>query len=440
MIGLSGGPDSVCLFHVLKSLEEELDICLYAVHVNHKFRPGAAEEDQGYVEKLCQSQGVPCRVVVRDCAKLAQEQGMSSEEAGRKVRYQAFEEMCRSLADRGIAREAIKIAVAQNADDQAETVLLRLLRGTGPDGLAGMAYLRREGDFAVIRPLLDMKRQQIEAYCREHKLDPRIDQTNLQSIYTRNKVRLQLIPYLKEHFNSSVDSALVRLSKIAAEDKEYLWKITEQSYKELMIEPGILNLAGLQSLEKAIRRRVMLNAFEEAGLEQDITARHLEAADQLLMEGGTSKSLDFPGGCKMTIGYGCVSFRKEIDQTAARAKTRLKMRLAAAEEEFPPGAAVFDWEKICEGHGASPQVQLRTRLPGDYIGLKLGRKKIQDFFVDKKVPKEERDRVPLAAIGSEILWMVADGRTNLKAHRYSEKYKVDQATKVVLLLEIICEI
>lgn len=430
----------MCLFHVLKSLEKELGFHLYAVHVNHKFRPGAAEEDQRYVEELCRREGVPCRVVVRDCAKLAHELGMSSEEAGRKVRYEAFQEEGRSLADRRIPAESIKIAVAQNADDQAETVLLRLLRGTGPDGLAGMAYLRREGAFSVIRPLLDVKRQEIEAYCREHELEPKIDRTNLQPIYTRNKVRLQLIPYLKEHFNRSIDDALVRLSKIAAEDKEYLWKITEQSYTKLMIEPGVLELDGLRGLETAIRRRVILKAFEEAGLDQDITARHLEAADQLLMEGGTSKSLDFPCGYKMAMGYGSVSFGKETPKSAEGPKLRLDLRIAGREEAFPQGAAVFDWEKICRKHGPSPSIQLRTRQPHDYIGLKNGSKKIQDFLIDQKVPREERDRVPLAAAGSEILWIIADGQTNLKAHRYSEKYKLDQATKVVLLLEIICEI
>ncbi|MCQ4636168.1 tRNA lysidine(34) synthetase TilS [Anaerovorax odorimutans] len=445
VIGLSGGPDSVCLFHVLKTLSAELGFSLYAVHVNHKFRPGAAEEDQAYVEELCGREGIPCETVVRDCLQLAGELGMTGEEAGRKVRYEAFDKMGQKLVQSGIPAEKIKIAVAQNANDQAETVLLRLLRGTGPDGLAGMAYLRREGDFAIIRPLLDVKRQEIETYCHDHKLNPRIDETNLQPIYTRNKVRLQLIPYLEEHFNGNIEGALVRLAKIAGEDKEYLWKITQQSYKEIMIKPGVLELEGLKGLDAAIRHRVLRKAFADCGLDQDITERHLAAADQLLLGGETSKTLDFPGGYRMTIGYDEVRFYKEpaaaneTDSWQETGALGLRTEVVRAGRALPPGAAAFDWEKICMAHGEAPGIELRKRRPGDYIRLKNGRKKLQDFFVDRKVPKEDRESVPLAAIGSEILWIIADGKTDFKSHRYSEKYKLDSSTKMVLVLEIICE-
>lgn len=440
MIGLSGGPDSVCLFHVLKALRGEMDFSLYAVHVNHRFRPGAAEEDQAFVERLCKREGVPCKIVVRDCPKIAAQLGLSGEEAGRKVRYEAFSEMAAELRSGGIPMDQIKVAVAQNADDQAETVLMRLLRGTGPDGLAGIAYLRKEKGLAIIRPLLDVWRDEIEDYCKAEELTPRIDHTNLEPVYTRNKVRLLLIPYLREHFNENISQALIRLAGIAAEDKEFLWKITEQTYKELMITSGSLRLAGLAELDAAIRHRVILKAFGEAGLEEDITAAHLEAADRLVLAGKTGKTLDFPAGFRMTIDYGQVRFYRQAEQQAERKKRKLSARVVEKQAGYPFGSAVFDWEKICAEHGKEAQVCLRSRGPGDYIRLKNGSKKLQDFFVDKKIPRGEREQVPVAAIGKEILWILADGSTSLAAHRYSEKYKLDEATKMVLVLEILCDI
>ena len=221
--GLSGGPDSVCLFHVLLSLQEELDLKLYPVHINHKFRPGAAERDQDYVENLCAEHGLRCTTVVRDCGRLAAELGMTDEEAGRKVRYDAFRSVAEEIAagrdgESPVSPEHIKIAVAQNANDQAETILFRLLRGTGPDGLAGIAYSRSEGRFRVIRPVLDITRSEIESYCRDNRLDPVIDHTNSETVYARNRIRLELLPLLERDYNPGIMSALVRLGRIAADD------------------------------------------------------------------------------------------------------------------------------------------------------------------------------------------------------------------------------
>lgn len=443
IIGLSGGPDSVCLFHVLKTLRDELDTALYAVHVNHKFRPGAAEDDQAYVEKLCEESGIACIPFVYDCGAIARELGMSSEEAGRKVRYESFVKVARSLEQNGVAPEKIKIAVAQNAEDQAETVMLRLLRGSGPDGLAGMSYSRKEGAYQVIRPLLSIRREEIENYCREEGLGPRIDQTNSQPIYTRNKIRLELLPYLAKTFNPNITEVLIRLSKIAAEDKEYLWQEAEKEYQRLQRTDGQLDLEGMQRLQRPIRRRVIMKALETAGLTQDITASHLEAADKLMKSGTSSASMDFPKNYGMRIQYGGVRFYQKEEKGKSRMPgARLKIEiieLGDKQTAYPKDAAVFDYDKICREY-ETQEIHLRGRQAGDYLGLKDGRKKLQDFFVDQKVPREERDEILLAAIGSEVLWVIAPENGPLKRHRYSEKYKVDQGTKRVLTLEVICEI
>lgn len=443
IIGLSGGPDSVCLFHVLKRLRQEMNIALYAVHVNHRLRPGAAEEDQAYVEALCQESGIACVPFTYDCEALAKELGVSSEEAGRKARYASFRKVAHSLKQNGVDSKHIKIAVAQNAEDQAETVLLRLLRGSGPDGLAGIAYSRKEEGYQVIRPLLDVRRAEIEAYCQAEKLEPRVDHTNKQPIYTRNKIRLQLLPYLQEAFNPNITEALIRLSKIAAEDKAYLWQTAEEEYQRLLRPDGQLDLEGARRLKRPIRRRVMMKALEVAGLNQDVTASHLEAADNLIESKTDVASLDFPKNYAMRIQYGSLRFyKKETDGKRELPGARLRVQIVELEADnrtYPKNTAVFDYDKICQQHELR-EIHLRGRRAGDYLCLKNGRKKLQDFFVDQKIPKQERDGVLLAAIGSEVLWVVATEGGPLKRHRYSEKYKVDQETKKALTLEIICEI
>lgn len=449
----------MCLFHVLKGLQEELGFSLRAVHVNHKFRPGEAERDQQYVEELCRKSGVPCSSFTYDCASMAKELGLTAEEAGRRARYEAFGRMAGRLARQGIPEERIKVAVAQNADDQAETILLRLLRGTGPDGLAGMSYLRMEGRLPIIRPLLDTWRRDIEAYCREQRLEPRTDHTNLQPIYTRNKIRLELLPYLRREFNPNIAEGLIRLGRIAGEDKSYFHSCAAEAYEKLLTPSGGLQLSGLRELELPVRRRVVMRALKKAGLSRDLGAVHLADADRILEEGRTSAALDFPGGYGMVIRYGEVFFfRKEAEHLEGRSRERmpqLRVSVADAEDmgqaapgrpEGTPGKsgtwdrALFDWDKLCQAWGGPPEILLRNRQPGDFIRLKQGRKKIQDFFVDQKIQRELRDSVYMAAAGSEILWIIAGQGGPLQKHRYSGAYSLDPTTKKVLSLELICEI
>lgn len=365
VVGLSGGPDSVCLFHVLLKLREELGLTIHPVHVNHQFRPGAAEADQAYVVDLCSRFGLEARVFTVDCTALAKELGMTSEEAGRKARYDAFCKVadeaeaaigghgeCGSSAAGGSTAAGIchtstgrvKIAVAHNANDQAETVLFRILRGTGMDGLAGMAYAREErrgdntgqagdmpeqlggmpgGTYRIVRPLLDVWREEIEEYCKANELDPVTDHTNNEAIYTRNKIRLDLIPYIEENYNGNFQEGLVRMAKIAAADKEYFWEETERAYARLRIRdvakasaaeassdaPAtvvILDWRGLADCHEALRHRVIMKAFGEIGLEQDITAERLAASDKIILGRVGGKKVEFPHGHALSVGKGVV--------------------------------------------------------------------------------------------------------------------------------------
>ena len=359
VLGLSGGPDSVCLFHILLRLKDEYNLTIYPVHINHKFRPGAAERDQQYVEQLCSEKGIQCSTFEIDCNELAGRLGMTSEEAGRKARYDSFYQVAERIAESiasdsakldvnhrdeseyglAAARAQVKIAVAQNANDQAETILFRLLRGTGTDGLAGIAYEREERGFSVIRPLLDIYRDEIEEYCDSNKLNPVIDHTNNEEIYARNKIRLELLQHLEKRYNENMKESLVRLGRIAAADKDYIWQQVEREYKRLVNRQYAIQndksgkselqndsrseaeAAGhdrplsvtmdrqeLSCLHPAVRHRIILKAFGEIGLEKDISEERIKAADFIIEKKQAPKTVQFPRGYRLTVAKGRVIF------------------------------------------------------------------------------------------------------------------------------------
>ncbi|MDY3954148.1 MAG: tRNA lysidine(34) synthetase TilS [Anaerovoracaceae bacterium] len=448
VIGVSGGPDSVCLLHILKGFSEEWDLHLHGVHVNHGLRGADADSDQTYTEELCAQLDVPCHTFSCDISVLAKEWHMTEEEAGREARYQAFEEVRREILTRkqheGKAVPAVKIAVAQNMNDQAETVLMRVLRGTGVDGLAGMEYMR---DGVVIRPLLDVTRTEIEQYCREYGLNPHTDQTNLEPVYTRNKIRIELLPYLEEHFNPGITKALSRLSKIAAEDKSYIFGTLPEMELSEDRKRCSYNRKVLRELHSAVRKRAVSVGFKEIGLTQDISSIHLDEADRLIREGRTSEMMDFPGGYGLRLNYEKVElFRKtkqEAEQEACYAfklldgeevsalngtlKVKILSGEAAEKVEYllsDKRRAIFDKSLMDYG-----ELELRTRRPGDWIrpsGMN-GTKKIQDYFVDAKIPQDERNRIPLICLGSEVLWIIG--------FRSSENFKAAEPRKGVVYLE-----
>ncbi len=326
VIGLSGGPDSVCLFHVLLGMSDEMDLTIHPVHVNHRFRPGAAEADQEYVENLSERFGLTPYVFTVNCNALASELGMTSEEAGRKARYDAFFLVADKVASELGGPGRVKIAVGHNANDQAETVLFRILRGTGMDGIAGMAYSREEsrgesGTFPVIRPLLDVWRGDVEAYCEANGLEPVTDHTNNEETYARNKIRLDLIPFIEEKYNSNLQEGLVRMAKIAAADKDYFWEETARAYEQLKAQTpdaddfsdaadiAALDWRGLADCHEALRHRILLKAFGEIGLTKDITAERLEAADRIILGSVGGKTVEFPHGYTLSVGKGVVILR-----------------------------------------------------------------------------------------------------------------------------------
>ncbi len=368
VIGLSGGPDSVCLFDVLCELAGEHDWKLHPVHINHKFRPGAAEEDAEYVRGLAASRGWPAAIYEVDCLEMAAREGLTAEEAGRKARYEAFAGQARAIGG------DVVIAVAQNANDQAETILFRILRGTGIDGLSGIAYKRYEGDIPVVRPLLDVPRKDIEEYLAARGIEPRIDYTNSEVTYTRNRIRLELIPYLAEHFNENIIETVNRLGRNAACDRDFIGQEAERALASVWVgdmqDAGAApaacgsgagsqtQLAGLpaagwhgqadkpasaaqtavdsvparqkgtessssavagqveilvtptRTLHRAVRTRIYTMLLKRVGLEENITAAALSQIDDVLFAASPSAMTEIAGGYVAARVYDKLRFYK----------------------------------------------------------------------------------------------------------------------------------
>lgn len=463
VLGLSGGPDSVCLFSVLMELAEDMNLTIYPVHVNHKFRPGAAEEDQAYVEELCRSRGLECRSFIYDCPAIAKEQRLTSEEAGRNARYEAFSKVAREILKKGVPAEKIAVAVAQNANDQCETILFRIMRGTGTDGLSGIAYKRQgEDGIPVIRPLLDVTRTEIEKYCADNNLDPRIDHTNNQTVYTRNRIRLELIPYLAANFNENIVETVNRLGSIAAEDKDYMYKEARdvfdkirqtgsegQRSQEGQTDPAVsIFTAPLETLHPAIRFRVYNIALENAGMKGNVTRAHLEAVERVRTSSNPSASVDLADGFSVCRAYDRMIFFRRGEHAAEEAKWKLTVmnrqeyckfiEVVQASEAIHPVHLYGAFSGRAMETGARPE--LRTRRDGDTITIKGGTKKLQDFFTDCKVPKMYRDKMLLLAVGSRVLWVLPSeyfpDKRNRQKGRFSAEFKADTTTdETIIVLE-----
>lgn len=458
VLGLSGGPDSVCLFHVLLKLGQERNWTVHAVHVNHKLRPGAAEADQNYTQELCRQHGVSCKTFVFDCAAMAKKEKLTSEEAGRKARYRAFADMAAELRGRGIPAEKICIAVAQNADDQAETILFRLLRGAGLDGLSGMRYLRRDDDGTpIVRPLLDVYKKQIMEYCKVKNLSPCLDHTNDEPVYTRNRLRLSLIPQLEKEYNPAIKDTMIRMGKSAAQDSDYLREQSACAYQSMVLsqDKKCVTLQGnaLRSCHRAIRTRVLIKAFSVLGLSADLTFAHLENCEAVIFHHGASASCHLPKDFYLEKVYDDIKVGKRELLTEAQKQQRLpsvKINLWEFDEycRYKAGhpekigknpCCFFDFEMMEQrfGEGFEKRIAAGYREAGDVIAIDSDHfKKIQDLFVDQKIPKEQRDLIPMVKIGREVLWVTPKACRG----RYSAKYKVGKTTKKVICIEIICEI
>ena len=310
VIGVSGGPDSMCLLDSLCYLKDKLNIEIFVAHINHMIRKEAEEETE-YVKDYCKNKNIKCYVKKVEVEKLAKEQKLGTEEMGRKIRYEFFKEIAKK-------ENANKIATAHNLNDNVETVLLNLLRGTGVSGLKGIEIKRIENDLEYIRPIRECERKEIEEYCERQKLNPKIDKTNLESIYNRNKVRNDLIPYLKREFNPNILEGISRLSDIAREEEDYFDEIIGKQYEELKIGENlnevILDLNKFNNLNKVIKSRLIIYTINKVnGNVQGVGKIHIEDIIKLCNNNIGNKYLTPNKNVKVFIKKGKIFFTGKIE-------------------------------------------------------------------------------------------------------------------------------
>ena len=415
LVAVSGGPDSVALLHALWSLSDQIGISLHAAHLNHSFRGKESDADAEYVCRLAGNIGIECTVEKVDVPEIQRTLRLSPEEAARLVRYEFLERVADEVG-------ANRIAVGHTADDQVETVFLNILRGAGIDGLSGMPPVRG----VIIRPLIETRRAVVEEYVEQHNLRPRIDATNLLATYARNRIRLELLPLLRREYNPEIDSAILRLSELASQDSAYLNMEAEEALGRLKTSEDEQSISlsgpGLLSCRLAIRRRVIRTAVGKlrAGL-TDIGFVHVEELLRLL-DGGKDFRCDLPGGiyAERAGETLTVSSSKPAElpiiycyELSIPGRTEVPEIGVVIEVEAAPGAIEVirppeSFEVVLDRGSIVGKLRVRNWEPGDRIrplGLG-GSKKVQDIFVDRKIPRAARHRVPIVVDDERIVWIV----------------------------------
>lgn len=436
IVGVSGGPDSIALLHLLARLQKEVAFSLHAAHLDHCFRGREAEEEALWVKATAESWGIACTTIKVDVPELLKKRHLSAQDAGHQARTEFFQNLQAKLG-------AQKIAVGHQADDQAETMLMHFLTGAGSEGLSGLPPVQGR----YIRPLLFIERHEIEEYCSEHTLNPRQDPSNQKNIYLRNKIRNQLMPWLKENINPNLVDTLSRTARILLSQEEYMQIITDQAvgnYITQEVECTKIKTEGFSHLHPALQRRLVRSAYKGMGKKQGMQFKHVDEVRDLLLNKQVGKILHLPGEIKVEKGYDSVSFYRDIasKRTGRQEIDLIKEhvlnipgdtdipelgKIIRAEytdslpENIPEDTAYLPWEEY-----TSPLI-IRKRQAGDRFSLhgNNNSKKLKEYFIDRKIPRKTRDSILLLVYQDEVVWipgMAAGYKLNKKSKQ--NKYVV----------------
>lgn len=452
VVGVSGGADSVCLLRFLHTLRESYVLELYAVHVNHGLRGDEAERDEKFVQALCETLEIPCYTARLDIRKEAKSMHMSEEEAGREWRYRCFAEEAKK-------RGCNKVAVAHHMEDNAETVLFRMFRGTGIQGLAGIAPcspLPERDEIRIIRPLLCVSRAEIEGYLQELAQSYCVDSTNSEENYSRNRIRNRILPMATEYINAQTVRNLNTLAHHAGRAAEYLQRQADALYERCArVEEARIVFSLQQEEEPVLMELALRNAlYALAGKKRDISTVHVEAL-QRLCAGQVGNRLDLPYGIVARKSYDCLELyradRQETEQETFCEQPKIQegkptvvdlsdgSRLTFSIKhlrDFGPDAyreiikiAQNDYTKCFDYDRIRDNISVRTPKMVDFLCLYPdGRgKPLKDYLVDAKVPLSERNRLCLVAEGDSVLW--------IPGLRTGEGRRVRPDTERILLIE-----
>jgi tRNA(Ile)-lysidine synthase len=451
-VGVSGGADSVCLLYVLKKLSRTGKFDLAAVHVNHRLRGAEADRDEQFVRALCRDWDIDFYLRSYDVGRLAKEEGLSEEEAGRKVRYLAFLEVC---GQQGYN----KVAVAHNKNDNAETFLFHLFRGTGMKGLSGIDPCRALpadfGEVTVIRPLLCVERREIEDYLNREGIAYQTDSTNLTEDYSRNKIRNKILTYAAAEINTRTVGNINETALKLREALEYIDRNVTIRYQALVRqEKGCFRISAEALLKEppVIQKGILRKLLEDlAGSLKDLEAGHIDAVLSLCKR-QVGKQVQLPCGILAGREYEdiiiCIKTVHLWENLEVEPMEPVKLMIPGRilipsirkiletklikyekSEAIPKSSCVkwFDYDKI------ENAVEMRNRKEGDYIQINAsgGNKRLKDYFIDRKIPRRQRDSQVLITDGSHVMWIPGEGE------RISEKYKVDETTSNILLMKLI---
>ncbi len=430
LVGVSGGPDSLCLLHVLAALREQLDFTLHAAHLNHQLRGADSDADAAFVNETARTWDVPVIVESIDVQAYAQRHRLNLHQAAREMRY-------RWLAELAHAHAAQAVAVAHNANDQAETVLMHLLRGAGSTGLRGMAAVstfaaehapakhNTQRQLTLLRPLLTTTRAEIDHYCRDQRLQPRHDATNTDVQYTRNRIRHELLPQLAS-FNPHIIDSLARTAAIAADEHDFLQQALDATWPTLVqTAPGMISFDGSvwRMLHPALQREALRRAYQHMAGMETLSWERLEQARHIV--GRTGKRVELPGSIWLVAGYHGAFTLERSD----RAPKPIKAPQLPG-DEYPltvPGSVALangwvltiesasslqpsgsdKWHIALNADLLNEPLMLRRRRPGDrmQIGKGHGHRTLQDMFVDAKIPQPLRAAWPVITTNDAIIWV-----------------------------------
>jgi tRNA(Ile)-lysidine synthase len=437
LVGVSGGPDSVCLLHILSQLKESLGVQLHIVHLNHMLRGASSDGDARSVEAFGLSMGIPVTIEACDVDAYRKEHKLSLEEAAREVRYDFFARTVESVG-------AMCVALGHTEDDQVETVLMHLVRGSGLAGLRGMLPVSHIGQIGraklrVLRPLLEVSRKEIEDYCLAYDLKPRTDLTNYSLDYTRNRFRHELVPMLREA-NSNVGAAIRRVTRTSADDLSFIESEVAKVWSDAVcVTPlGItINTASALALHPALQRHLLRRVMREAlGDLVDIEAVHIEGMMEALRK-PAGRRISLPRGLTFYISYDtCLLAKDAADVCPFPAIGKVHHLMVPGVTLLPgwrvqsdvvtPGEQVGGFNACIDMDASGAELTVRRRRPGDRfqpLGMN-GTKRLQDFMVDVKIPGTWRDRVPLVCSPDGIVWVAG--------WRISERVRVTGSTRRML--------
>ena len=445
--GISGGADSVCLFFALLELQKEMDFAFYAVHINHGYRGEASDRDEQFVRDLCEKYGVPLQVFSVDLESTAKKRKQSLEEAGREIRRGLFEKEMQS-------RNACKIALAHHENDNAETFLWNLCRGCGLHGLGGI----RPVNGVYIRPLLGMTRGEIETFLQKRQQPYCTDATNLETDYTRNKLRHLVLPVLEEQINRQTIRHMNTTMEELRELDDYVEMQVEAAYQACVEkeqdENCLIRKEPLLQYPELLQNKVIFRCLAETAATQKNLGRvHVEDV-RALLEKQPGRSLDLPARVRAVREYEGVRLKKIRYEKEQSVKDRYTEQNAVClaipgttvlpEQNLKVTCRILEKNPLSEGTDIPQKtytkwfdydiikkcLHIRTRQSGDWITVDGAghRQKLKSWFVNKKIPYKQREEIPLIAEGNQIVWILG--------YRMGSAYRISSETKRILQIDV----